>query len=79
MERKNNSLYEWNQFATFAYDGIMVLALTLNKTEEILATMNASLREFDYSRYDIVDIMKDMITKTYVEGFTVGSEETQES
>ena len=57
----------------------MVLALTLNKTEEVLRTMNTSLKEFDYSRSDIVEIMKDKITKTVVDGFTVGGKSWGES
>ena len=73
IRMKNNTIYEVNKYAPYAYDAILVLARALNATEEILKKMNQSLLQFTYARQDITDIIQKKIRETStIKGITVG-------
>jgi hypothetical protein len=72
IRKKNSTIYAINKYAPYGYDSVVMLARALNATEERLKKTNQSLREFEYDRQDITELIKEEISKTNdVKGLTV--------
>lgn len=59
-------------FGAFAYDAVWVLGVVLNKTDEQLRIRNnETLSDFNYSRKDIADLIKEQLDKINITGVSV--------
>lgn len=70
-DRLANQSNQYNAYYTAAYDAVMAIAMTLNKSISILKTQGKTLGNFSHVDKDTSSLFKDILLNLTFNGMTV--------